>query len=151
MPGPVLNPAVEAVSVFFPCFNDEGTIADMVSVAMATIDRLGVDGEVIVINDGSRDRTLQRLQNTRSRRHVLPPVHPHSVSSSGQEQENSRRFAAEELRKSEPRTAPVRGPQERIESVPLQHDDRRDPAHPINECDSGFGRGQHGFGGVLSV
>ena len=51
-----MNPAVEAVSVFFPCYNDEATIAWMVDVAVATLDRIGVcDAEVIVVNDGSTD------------------------------------------------------------------------------------------------
>ena len=34
-----VNPAVEAVSAFFPCYNDEATIARMVEVAVATIER----------------------------------------------------------------------------------------------------------------
>jgi len=51
-----VNPAVQAVSVFFPCYNDEATIARMVDVAVATIRRIGVDdAEVIVVNDGSSD------------------------------------------------------------------------------------------------
>jgi glycosyltransferase involved in cell wall biosynthesis len=51
-----VNPAVEAISVFFPCFNDEATIAQMVRVAVATLERVGVrDAEVIVVNDGSTD------------------------------------------------------------------------------------------------
>ena len=51
-----MNPAVEAVSVFFPCYNDEATIADLVRVAVATLERVGVcDAEIIVINDGSTD------------------------------------------------------------------------------------------------
>jgi glycosyltransferase involved in cell wall biosynthesis len=51
-----VNPAVEAVSVFFPCYNDETTIAQMVGVAVATLGRVGVqDAEVIVVNDGSTD------------------------------------------------------------------------------------------------
>ena len=51
-----MNPAVEAVSVFFPCFNDEATIARMVEVAVATLARVGVcEAEVIVVNDGSTD------------------------------------------------------------------------------------------------
>jgi glycosyltransferase involved in cell wall biosynthesis len=51
-----VNPAVEAVSVFFPCYNDEATIAEMVRIAVATLERVGVrDAEVIVVNDGSTD------------------------------------------------------------------------------------------------
>jgi glycosyltransferase involved in cell wall biosynthesis len=51
-----VNPAVEAISVFFPCYNDEASIARMVEIAVATLARVGVaDAEVIVINDGSTD------------------------------------------------------------------------------------------------
>lgn len=50
------NPAVETISVFFPCYNDEATIAEMVRVAVATLRKVGVcDAEVIVVNDGSTD------------------------------------------------------------------------------------------------
>jgi glycosyltransferase involved in cell wall biosynthesis len=58
-----VNPAVEAVSVFFPCYNDEATIAQMVRVAAATLGRVGVtDAEVIVVNDGSTDGSADVLE-----------------------------------------------------------------------------------------
>jgi glycosyltransferase involved in cell wall biosynthesis len=51
-----VNPAVVAVSAFFPCYNDQPTIASMVEIAFATLGRVGVtDAEVIVIDDGSTD------------------------------------------------------------------------------------------------
>ncbi len=50
-----MNPAVDAISAFFPCYNDEATIGSMVSLALGTIDKVGADGEVIVIDDGSSD------------------------------------------------------------------------------------------------
>jgi glycosyltransferase involved in cell wall biosynthesis len=50
-----VNPAVEAISAFFPCYNDEATIASMVNLTLTTIDDVGADGEVVVINDGSTD------------------------------------------------------------------------------------------------
>jgi glycosyltransferase involved in cell wall biosynthesis len=57
-----LNPAVQAVSVFFPCYNDEATIAHMVEVAVETLARIGVDdAEVIVVNDGSSDGSAKIL------------------------------------------------------------------------------------------
>jgi glycosyltransferase involved in cell wall biosynthesis len=50
-----VNRAVQSVSAFFPCYNDEATIGRMVEVAARTLDECGVDGEIIVINDGSTD------------------------------------------------------------------------------------------------
>jgi glycosyltransferase involved in cell wall biosynthesis len=50
-----MNPAVGSVSAFFPCYNDELTIGRMVELAARTIDECGVDGEIIVIDDGSTD------------------------------------------------------------------------------------------------
>ena len=45
------------LSVFFPAYNDSGTIASMVVSAVLAAGRLTPDFEVIVINDGSRDAT----------------------------------------------------------------------------------------------
>jgi len=45
------------LSVFFPAYNDGGTIASMVVTALLTARKLTPDHEVIVINDGSRDQT----------------------------------------------------------------------------------------------
>jgi len=50
-----VNPAVASISAFFPCYNDEATIATMVNVALAAIDEVGAEGECVVINDGSPD------------------------------------------------------------------------------------------------
>jgi glycosyltransferase involved in cell wall biosynthesis len=50
----------EAVSLFFPMFNEEGNIGQVVRSALDALDalaRASVDGEVIVVNDGSRDDT----------------------------------------------------------------------------------------------
>jgi len=45
------------LTVFFPAYNDSGTIASMVVGAVLAAGRLTKDFEVIVINDGSRDAT----------------------------------------------------------------------------------------------
>ena len=58
-----MNPAVESISAFFPCYNDEATIGSMVNLALVTIDRVGVDGEVIVIDDGSTDQSAHVLKD----------------------------------------------------------------------------------------
>ena len=45
------------LSVFFPAYNDSGTIASLVIRAVQVASSLTPDYEVIVINDGSRDAT----------------------------------------------------------------------------------------------
>ena len=45
------------LSIFFPAFNDAGTIASLVIRAVSVASRLTNDFEVIVINDGSADAT----------------------------------------------------------------------------------------------
>ena len=46
-----------SLSVFFPAYNDSGTIASMVIRADAAAKELTADYEVIVVNDGSADAT----------------------------------------------------------------------------------------------
>jgi glycosyltransferase involved in cell wall biosynthesis len=70
-----VNRAVQAVSVFFPCYNDEATIAWMVEVAVAALGRIGVDdAEVIVVNDGSSDRSAAILEELMTREPLLRVV-----------------------------------------------------------------------------
>ena len=55
-------PAVETppgLSIFFPAYNDGGTIASMVVQAVLAAGRLTPDFEVLIVNDGSRDATPQ--------------------------------------------------------------------------------------------
>jgi len=47
------------LSVFFPAYNDSGTIASLVITAIQTARRLTPDFEVIIVNDGSADTTAQ--------------------------------------------------------------------------------------------
>ncbi|HEY2905671.1 MAG TPA: glycosyltransferase family 2 protein [Vicinamibacterales bacterium] len=54
---PASHPA--GLSVFFPAYNDSGTIASMVIRAVQAASKLTEDYEVIVVNDGSSDATAQ--------------------------------------------------------------------------------------------
>ena len=47
------------LSVFFPAYNDSGTIASLVIAALKAAERLTPDFEVIVVNDGSADATAE--------------------------------------------------------------------------------------------
>ena len=54
MPPAALKPGL---SVFFPAYNDSGTIASLVITALQAARRLTSDFEVIIVNDGSADST----------------------------------------------------------------------------------------------
>ena len=59
-----------SISVFFPAFNDAGTIASLVMDALAVLPALTDDYEVLVINDGSTDATpavLKELEHAHPR------------------------------------------------------------------------------------
>jgi glycosyltransferase involved in cell wall biosynthesis len=47
------------LSVFFPAYNDSGTIASLVISALKTARQLTDDFEVIIVNDGSADATAE--------------------------------------------------------------------------------------------
>jgi glycosyltransferase involved in cell wall biosynthesis len=56
---PPSNPP--GLSVFFPAYNDSGTIASLVISAVQAASALTPDYEVLVVNDGSRDETAHIL------------------------------------------------------------------------------------------
>jgi glycosyltransferase involved in cell wall biosynthesis len=47
------------LSIFFPAYNDSGTIASLVITARTTAQSLTDNFEIIVVNDGSADRTAE--------------------------------------------------------------------------------------------
>ena len=78
------------LSVFFPAYNDSGTIASMVIRAVQAASELTPDFEVIVVNDGSADAT--RGDRRRARAHLSArPRRPPS------EEPRLRRRAADRL------------------------------------------------------
>jgi glycosyltransferase involved in cell wall biosynthesis len=48
-----------SLTIFFPAYNDEGTIASLVIQAVHVASRLTSDFEILVINDGSSDATRE--------------------------------------------------------------------------------------------
>lgn len=68
-----------SISVFFPAYNDAGTIASMVITAILTLRELTDDYEVIVVNDASQDHTGDVLAELSRRYDCLRIVtHPHN-------------------------------------------------------------------------
>lgn len=52
---PPLDPL--RLSVFFPCYNEEANVENTTRAALAAVAKISDDYEVIIVNDGSRDRT----------------------------------------------------------------------------------------------
>jgi glycosyltransferase involved in cell wall biosynthesis len=72
---PTTTPA--GLSVFFPAYNDSGTIASMVIRAVQAAAELTPDYEVIVVNDGSADATGEIIDElARTYSHVRAVHHP---------------------------------------------------------------------------
>ncbi|MBL8878796.1 MAG: glycosyltransferase family 2 protein [Phycisphaerales bacterium] len=46
-----------SMSVFYPCYNEEANVERVTRAALKTCERLFEDYEVIIVNDGSKDRT----------------------------------------------------------------------------------------------
>lgn len=68
--------AAHSVSVFYPCYNDWGTMGSMVLFTLQTAERLGIDYDFTIIDDGSNDHTecllneiTARFPNVRVVRH----------------------------------------------------------------------------------
>ncbi|MCI0337737.1 MAG: glycosyltransferase family 2 protein [Acidobacteria bacterium] len=66
----------KSISVFFPAFNDEGSIASVVCKTLALLPSFTDDYEIIVVNDGSSDSTAAVL-NDLARRHPSVKVIHH--------------------------------------------------------------------------
>lgn len=69
------EPARPSISVFFPAYNDGGTIPSMVLTALMTLRELTDDYEVIVVNDGSADYTADVLDELARRYPELRVIH----------------------------------------------------------------------------
>ncbi len=46
-----------SVSVFFPCYNEQGNVARTVENALRVLEKLNADFEIIIVDDGSSDAT----------------------------------------------------------------------------------------------
>lgn len=54
--------ALKSLSICFPCYNEELNVGTMIEQAVQVGESYGVDYEVIVVDDGSRDRSAEVVQ-----------------------------------------------------------------------------------------
>jgi hypothetical protein len=73
--GPVSDPcaALPGVSVVIPCLNEEASIAQVIAAARAGLAALGSGGEVIVVDNGSTDRSVAIARDAGAR--ILVETH----------------------------------------------------------------------------
>jgi glycosyltransferase involved in cell wall biosynthesis len=60
-PAPAPSPEAPYLSVVIPCFNEEESVDELLGEVMEVVDGLGRPAEVVVVDDGSTDRTWEHL------------------------------------------------------------------------------------------
>lgn len=53
--------ALTSLTLFFPCYNESGNVESMIEQAVQVGENYGVDYEVIVVDDGSRDDSAEKV------------------------------------------------------------------------------------------
>ncbi len=69
----------QSISVVFPAFNEERNVADAIEQANDCLEDLTADWEIIVVDDGSRDRTAEIIDAIAGRDPRVKTVH-HAVN-----------------------------------------------------------------------
>jgi glycosyltransferase involved in cell wall biosynthesis len=67
-----------SISVFFPCYNEQDNVAGTVDKAVAVLEKLGADFEVIIVNDGSCDATGRIADEIAGRDSRVKVIHHHT-------------------------------------------------------------------------
>ncbi|MBI4230628.1 MAG: glycosyltransferase family 2 protein [Planctomycetes bacterium] len=61
-PAPSTPAHPPSITAFFPCYHDGGTICSMVLLMRSTLRPLGIDYEIVVVDDGSKDHSRLLLR-----------------------------------------------------------------------------------------
>ncbi len=69
------NAAEASVSVFFPCYNEQENVTRVVTEATVVLDELGIDYEILVVNDGSSDNTAQQADALSAKYNAVNIIH----------------------------------------------------------------------------
>lgn len=51
--------ALTSLSIFFPCYNEAANVGNMIEQAVQTAESYGADYEVVVVDDGSKDKSAE--------------------------------------------------------------------------------------------
>jgi glycosyltransferase involved in cell wall biosynthesis len=86
-----------SISVFFPCYNDKGTIGKLVTQSLNLLKDITNDYEVIVIDDGSTDGSRELLNNLQNEHSKLKLVFHEKNRGYGGALQSGFRTASKEL------------------------------------------------------
>jgi glycosyltransferase involved in cell wall biosynthesis len=66
---------VKSISVFFPCYNEQENIERVAKSAVELLESLGIDYEVILVDDGSKDNTGKIADKLAAENNRIKVVH----------------------------------------------------------------------------
>jgi len=67
--------ATVSISVFFPCYNEQDNVTRTVGLALAVLEKVSADFEVIIVDDGSSDATGQIADTMATKDSRIKVVH----------------------------------------------------------------------------
>jgi glycosyltransferase involved in cell wall biosynthesis len=88
---------VVSISVFFPCYNEQDNVARTVERALAVLEKLNADFEIIIVDDGSSDSTGRIADKMANRDSRVKVVHHPSNLGYGAALQSGFRAAAKKL------------------------------------------------------
>lgn len=74
-----MSEIIESLSVFFPAYNEETNIRDTVTKAIKILDRIAGKWEILIVNDGSEDKT-QAVAEALSKEYKEVKVITHQIN-----------------------------------------------------------------------
>lgn len=91
--------AIEAssISVFFPCYNEQDNITRTVEQALAVLEKLNCDFEIIIVDDGSSDSTGQIADKIADRNSRVKVTHHQTNLGYGEALKSGFKAAKKEL------------------------------------------------------
>ncbi|MCL5784284.1 MAG: glycosyltransferase, partial [Patescibacteria group bacterium] len=66
---------INKLSAFFPVFNEEGNVEQTVNKAIQVLEKLKLEYEIIVVNDGSTDKTAKVLDDLAKKNKKIKAIH----------------------------------------------------------------------------
>lgn len=86
-----------SITVFFPCYNEQENVTRTIEKALAVLEKLNVDFELIIVNDGSADQTGLIADEIAGRDNIVKVVHHPTNLGYGAALQSGFKAAAKEL------------------------------------------------------